>query len=677
MAVSQMQRAQVFAHSSHRAQLIRDLQNLEIIHIVNLNEQEETAGEIPVLPESRETSVLEEEIRGIIRGIQGDLSNLQSTVDYLADFEQKKGFIAGLLGSRVVISSQEYSQLSKEIAHGEWRGVCNECRALEDQALNLTSREGRLKSDRANLQIWSNLDVPIEEIRDTEKTAIRIGVVPTAAYEGLLAEVNSSGVDVALETVGQTKTEVYAVVIFLQEDEQEATPILSKHGFSLASLPLSSGTVADRLKQIEEEFSQISAQRQEIAEKSAQLAVHRDNLMAVYDHISELLRQEQVRESFINTDHAFMIEGWVRKKDTKKLEEALSEKYDEVEVIFSEPSEDDEPPVDLEIKGPADPFQMVTKLYGTPNYREIDPTPLIAPFFAFFFGICLTDAGYGFLVALIAYFGARKLSGGGKNLFKLLIFAGIATIVVGSLTGGWFGIKPDRLPGFLKRLQVLDPQGQGQMAFMGAIVAIGFIQVWFGFFVKMYIDIKERDWAGAFLDQLPWLLAMIFITVSALLYWVVEAPMPIILASVAIGVLCCLVIVLFAGRESGNIVARLGTGGFELYTKLTGSVGDILSYLRLFALGLATGIIAGVVNTMASMMWGGFFGKVIAIGILVGGHIFNLVINALGGFIHTARLQFVEFFTKFYEGGGEEFRPFKKEHTYITVVDTGSPQESK
>ncbi len=382
MAVSQMQRAQVFAHSSHRAQLIRDLQNLEIIHIVNLNEQEEAAGETPTLPETGETSVLEEEIRGIIRGIQGDLSHLQSTIDYLADFEQKKGFIAGLLGGRVVISSQEYSQLSKEIAHGEWRGVCNECRALEDQALNLTSREGRLKSDRANLQIWANLEVPIEEIRDTEKTAIRIGVVPMAAYEGLLAEVNSSGVDVALETVGQTKTEVYVIVIFLQEDEQEVIPIINKYGFSPASLPLTSGTVADRLRQIEEELSQISAQRQEIAEKSTQLAVHRENLMAVYDHIGELLRQEQVRESFISTDHTFMIEGWVRKKDTKKLEEALSEKYDEVEVIFSEPSEDDEPPVDLEIKGPADPFQMVTRLYGIPNYREIDPTPLIAPRYA-------------------------------------------------------------------------------------------------------------------------------------------------------------------------------------------------------------------------------------------------------------------------------------------------------
>ena len=138
-----------------------------------------------------------------------------------------------------------------------------------------------------------------------------------------------------------------------------------------------------------------------------------------------------------------------------------------------------------------------------------------------------------------------------------------------------------------------------------------------------------------------------------------------------------LIIILFSGRESDSLVARFGTGGFELYTKITGTFGDVLSYLRLFALGLATGIIGGVINTMAGMMWGSLVGKIMAIGILIGGHTFNLVINALGGFIHTARLQFVEFFTKFYEGGGEEFRPFKREHTYVTVVDLENPQESK
>ena len=732
-----MRRVQVLAHGSHRASLIKDLQDLEIIHINNLNEQEEASAEVPT----------ESQIRDIIRGIENDLSRLQSTIKYLANFAPKKGFIAGLRGDQP-FSIQEYTDITKKVSHGDWREVCDKCQSLQDQWAGLANRESRLRSDRENLRLWSNLDAPIEEIRDTEETAIRMGVIPTITYDSLLADLENSEVDIAFEIVGETKTEKQVVVIFLKADEQEASSLLTRYGFSPVSLPLSSGKITDRLKGINDETLEIAAQREDIEKHSADLAGHRRNLMAIYDHLSELLGQEQTRESLLTTEHTFMVDGWVREKDVKKLEDELSGEYEEIEISVSEPTEDDEPPVDLEIRGPADPFQMVTKLYGIPRYREIDPTPLIAPFFAFFFGICITDAGYGFLVALVAYFAARKASGGGKNLLKLLIIAGIATMVVGAITGGWFGIKIDpelmykadlslkgeldagRVPHdirqgiegkeiilstnasvqaekkarwivtdgdskytiveegkylafykpraltVLTKIRLLDPQGSGQMTFFGAVIAIGFVHVWFGFFVKLYIDFKKRDLKAALYDELPWVMAMILFVILIFL-WKTEAP-AISQNLVIFAMLICLsVIFLFSGRESGSIAGRLGTGGFELYTKVTGTAGDILSYMRLFALGLATGIIGGVVNTMAGMMWTSIPLKVVAIGIFVGGHIFNLVINALGGFIHTARLQFVEFFTKFYEGGGEEFRPFKREHTYVTVVDLESPQESK
>ncbi len=773
MAVSQMRRVQVLSHSSHRASLIKDLQDLEIIHINNLNEQEEAAGDVPS----------GSEVRDIIRGMENDSSRLQSTIEYLASFEPKKGFIAGMLGGGPVISSQEYADIIKEVAHGEWRGVCEECQSLQNQLTNSVNRENRLRSDRENLRLWGNLDVPIEEIHDTEETAIRIGVIPLSTYDNLLADLESSEVDMAFEKVGETKTEAQVVLIFLKADEQAATAILTRYGFSPVSLPLDSGTVTDRLKGIDDEMSGISAEREEIEKNASQLASHRSKLMAIYDHLSELLNQERTRESFLATEHTFMVDGWVRQKDVKKLEDELSSKYEEIEINVSEPTEDDEPPVDLEIRGPADPFQMATRLYGIPQYREIDPTPLIAPFFAFFFGICITDAGYGFVVALVAFFAARKISGGGKNLLKLLFIAGLATIVVGAMTGGWFGIeinpellfkadlklqgaldnesipeavpqdhnekalrrsvaakaqrdlnngiiseglredfknnklplssnasitvsKPDRkwwiadgdskyivtkegkeanqlevykprLLSFLTKVRVLDPQGTGQMTFLVAVLVIGFIQVWFGFFVKLYIDFKDGDLQAVLYDDLPWVLVMILMPVAGFIFYSTGATGFAFLLVVGAILICCLITILFSGRESDGIAARLGTGGFELYTRITGTFGDVLSYLRLFALGLATGIIGGVINTMAGMMWGSLVGKIAAVGILIGGHTFNLVINALGGFIHTARLQFVEFFTKFYEGGGEEFRPFKREHTYVTVVDLENPQESK
>ncbi len=311
-----MRRVQIFAHSSHRAALVKGLQDLKIIHINDLREQEEPASEAPA----------ESETRVIIRGIQNDLSRLQSTIDYLANFEPKKGFIEGLFGGKIVLSSQEYADIAKDVAHGEWRTICNECQSIEEQSANLTSREGRLNNDKQHLLLWADLDVPIEEIQDTEKAAIRMGIVPVSTYDALVAELESSEIDVTYETVGGTKTEINLVAIFLKEDEQEATAILTRYGFSPVSLPLTSGTVTDQLKQIDEEISGISTQRDEIAEKSAELAKHRVDLMTIYDHMEELLGQEAVRESFINTEHTFVVDGWVRKKDVKKLEGELSEK---------------------------------------------------------------------------------------------------------------------------------------------------------------------------------------------------------------------------------------------------------------------------------------------------------------------------------------------------------------
>jgi V/A-type H+-transporting ATPase subunit I len=184
----------------------------------------------------------------------------------------------------------------------------------------------------------------------------------------------------------------------------------------------------------------------------------------------------------------------------------------------------------------------------------------------------------------------------------------------------------------------------------------------------MYISLKGRDWIGAFCDQFPWILVMLLAAVPVSgMVGLVEIPSMVNKVVIVIILLCAITIIVFAGRDIKNPAGRIGQGLFALYGNITGTFGDTLSYIRLFALGLATGIIASSVNTIAGMVWSS--SKVGAIAVLLFGHPFNIMINALGGFIHSMRLQFVEFFTKFYEGGGTEFRPFKKEHVYVAVGD--------
>ena len=687
MAVNRMKKLQIVAHNSYHPELVKSLQDSEVIHIVDLTEQESSEPEDTTKPSASLTDAeLEYEpdsmrqrhrlrmqpmIEGIIRGMRDDLAELQFAINYLATFETKKSFLSGFLENQIIFSQQEYAEILEHTDSQKSLNICRECRSLGEEATQLIAQQNKLDTDKSYLLPWSNLDTPLEEIHDTEKTVMRLGIIPIIGYDNLSVEIESRGIDVFFEIITETKREKYLLVIFLKEDEDIIMPILTNHGFSPTTLPADSGKISELLAQIDEDIQNIETRKTEIYQRSVELAKEKNRLMAFYDHRLELLEQEEARENFIHTEHTFVIEGWVRENDAEALKDKLLQNFEVIHVELEEPNYEDEPPVDMENKRLFRPFQMVTNLYGSPKYREIDPTPYIAPFFAFFFGVCLTDAGYGIVLALIAYLIGKKLirdEGGGKQLFRVLILAGIATIIVGALTGGWFGIPIDEGPlSFLSKVRVIDPS-KDQMTFFAVVLGLGFLQVWFGFVVKMLIDIKERDWGSFFHADLSWLIIMTGLPVVILLRK--EMPHQLLIGVEALFVICAIWFVILSDREGENIAGRIGTGFFGLYSRIAGSFGDILSYSRLFALGLATGIIASVVNTMAMMTWNvPYLGKVVTVGILIGGHIFNIVINALGGFIHTARLQFVEFFTKFYEGGGEPFKPFKREHVYTTIME--------
>jgi len=273
----------------------------------------------------------------------------------------------------------------------------------------------------------------------------------------------------------------------------------------------------------------------------------------------------------------------------------------------------------------------------------------LAPFFFLFVGLCVSEAGYGLLVALLSflYIKYAKPKGGLLQFLRLLSLLGVSTVILGTLVGGWFGFP-------IRRLMILDPL-QDPLSFLLLSLILGFIQVWFGTLLNMINGIKNKLYLQSISVQGGWLLLL----PSIVLYLLTKRSLWGIFALVgAAGIV-------FFASPSRNPFARFFGGLYSLYN-ISRYLADVLSYSRLLALGLATSVIAMVVNTLCQTALGiPWIGWLLAALIFIGGHLFNLGISFLGGFVHSMRLQFVEFFSKFFKPGGKPFKPFELESKYV------------
>ena len=368
--------------------------------------------------------------------------------------------------------------------------------------------------------------------------------------------------------------------------------------------------------------------------------------------------------------YTVQLTGWLNANKRVALETMFAREY--LAATFAElPVEPtDEPPVEIENSPLVQPFEAVTRLYGMPGYRDLDPTVFLAGFFFLFFGLSLTDVGYGLvLMALsagILFF--TKVAKPLKLMAKLLLMVGFATVLVGLLFGGYLGIDPSLLPASLQALQLFDPIGNPLPVFYLAL-GLGVVQVMTGMVLKIVSESRNGRLLDGVLDQGPWLLVFslaILYLATTLEYVAFIAPAQIINLLYVGFVL----IVVSSGRKGETLLGKVQSSAASLYDSI-GYFSDILSYSRLLALGLATTALAFAVNLIADIVREAvpYVGIVFAVLILIVGHLFTLAVNTLGAFIHSARLQFVEFFGKFIAGTGKEFTPLARSETYITISD--------
>jgi len=542
---------------------------------------------------------------------------------------------------------------------------------LERELANAREAENGLTSEMEKLLPWQELPLPLEYISSEHSVIYITGVIPKEKLH-LLEGISS--LQAAYELVHERGEDAYLIVAVSRKELEQVKEVLTNASFVPISLPVSPRTVKEELAEIRKALFEVRRRREEAMRELASISERVFELMLVHDYFMQRRSASAVASIPGATLYTFALSGWVKKKDIDRLKRRLSSQFPSSLLIELEPAEGEVAPVALENHPLVQPFESVTRIYGLPLYSEVDPTPLLSVFFIVFFGICIGDAGYGLALAIAAaILGWKIRDAGAKRLLRLLFYGGIATFAAGSILGGWFGFEPSSLPPFLGgvrdffiRLRFIDPM-RDTLKILVIALSMGFLQVIFGLSVSLYIKLRDGDYVSAIFDKLLWIIYLISLAlfdVSKALFHggeVRRISMYVFIASAAL-------LVLTQGRGRKNLLLKFGSGVLSLYNTV-GYLSDVLSYSRLLALGLTTSIIAMVVNLIAQMTKEGIpiLGYIFMFLILVVGHIFNIAVNVLGSFIHSSRLQFVEFFSKFMEGGGEEFRPFKRDSKYLLI----------
>jgi len=621
-------------------------------------------------------------------GHDQSLGTLASALKNMSSYLEQKSFVAELVEGIIfstfnihpLISKKKYEETVDD--RDSLLAKASEINALAEKIKGIQSTIRSLKERHKTFQRLSRIDIPLHLLQDTERTRVRIGNLGQKGYREMAARLGEdSPYPRAVMAVDPEKKMVDVVVIYLKEDEEDAEEKLESFGFRDITIPEGSHTPTQEAGKVQKEIKKVEKELELAKKKMKGYAEYHLGFLALFDYFSNRKSECTICDQFLGTERTIFISGWILTEDIDKTIGKLQKVSPSIDFVTKDPEEGEKAPARIKSGSLFNPFSFITRMYGSPKWGDMDPTPFFAPFFVVFLGMCLSDAGYGIVLLLLSIYAERTLRGG-QNFFRVLIWGSIFTIIVGAFIGSWFGADLEAdistWPGFmvslregLRSMQAMNiTEGDGLILFLVFALVLGVIQVFTGLGVKMYWNIKQGRVKDAILDEGSWIIFLLgflgMILDSDMGMGGLAEPLP-ILSQVLFGLGMALLI-LTQGRRQKNPVVKLIAGFLSLYN-ITGYFSDTLSYSRLLALGLATGLIAFIINLLALMLYSGLagipvIGPIIAIIVvtifLVVAHLGNLALSLLGAIIHTLRLQYIEYFTKFYEGGGRTYSPFRE-----------------
>jgi len=695
MSIVKMKKMQLFAHKEIRQRLLAFLQQQGVAQLHPLDHDQ-----------------MQQELLTYSVVSSQDIDETLHTLQHMVNFLKKHSKVR--ISGQIMLDYQQWTQITQ---HFNFQECFYKCRKVEEVLGRLELKKQQLTTQQQQLVPWLEAPIRLQDLHDRLHVTYFVGSMKLKMQAACLKELQETIPALHYEAISRDRDKAYLIIITLHENKDLALEIMKKYDFNKSQFPKIKATPKRLHVRLSQELTRIDKTLGHLAQEITALSQNLPKLVSLIDYYQNIRENKIVQRWFLESDKAFVITGWLPAKQEASFRKALYQHFQEVELITVDPEAADNPPVEIENKKLVKPFEVITELYGYPIYTGIDPTAYLAPFFALFFGICLGDAGYGVVVTIITavllWKMRSRLNPTSWRFLNLFFIGGLSTIAAGLAMGSWFGIS--------SKYKLFDPLSQ-LMLFLGIALGLGVIHIFTGLLIKMRENIGDNGiWAGLW-DQGSWILLilslLIYGIVLSLGIWPGIATFSAFIAIFSAGLIVFFqarnqdkeasdklnnyqllyllldisiagwILKLFAPlgmiattlfalslfyRSRHNLkgfLARIGLGLYALYG-FTSYFGDILSYSRLMALGLVGGIIAMVINIIAGIareLIPGI-GLLVAILILLGGHVFNLVMSMLSAFVHTSRLQYLEFFNKFYVSGGKKFKPFNWTYKNVILTD--------
>ncbi|GAB2318318.1 V-type ATP synthase subunit I [Alkalibacterium sp. s-m-22] len=652
MAIAKMKKLTLLAEHTNKEAVLKSVQEMQSLEIIPVAE---------VLEESLLNDFDTSASRDLSNDSQARLQDIEYAINYLQDYVEQPGLIESLKTKKEVFSLKELESI---VESADVDALLEQVSLKEKQLNNLDEKMKDLKQEEEFLRKWRALSFKAEEVSHFKLMDVLVGTVDKEQSEALVEGLRDNG-RIYYDEVYRRSDEVAYLIILPKTERKQFDDLVAQYSYREL-------TYTHELLPEDELYRNLTEQKQVrgdkekiIAEMKKWTSLYR-NLELAEEYYYNLSEREKAHNLLIDSHHLFLLSGWIEEEKVDSLKANIDQTIGESEVaVLSEDimmKEYNDVPVVLKNNSFVRPFEMITEMFSYPKYNEVDPTPFMMPFFMVFFGMMAADLGYGMLLFGVTLFALKafNIEGSMGNFLKFLYTLSFPTMAFGVFFGSFFGME---LP-----IQVFSLQDD-VLEIMAFSVVLGLIQLLYGLVLNGIIKGKQGQRASSYVDGYAWFLMLI-----GFILWVGGAMllnMP-LLTQIGIGlvVLNAVGILVVSALSSSNKALGIGLGAYNLYG-ISGYVGDIVSYTRLMALAVASANIA-----MAFNMIIGFLPPIarftVGVLIIIALQALNIALTFLSAYVHTSRLQYVEFFGKFFEGGGRPLTPLKMLEKHVWMEDNNN-----